>query len=249
MTRTKIEPIKKKKIARREAGPRKPSRGLGVVRFNALLAATEKLLVDHNPDDVGLYQIAEEAGAPIASAYHFFPTKDAAFLALAEHYLQRFIALSAEPIEAAKLRSWQDLFEADCRRTMEYYNAHPPAMKIFYSGYGSSAVRQADIRFTTTIAQSIYRRMDGAFHMPALKNATKIFHIGLAIMDAVWAISYQQHGEITEEFFRDGVAAGQAYHRLFLPEYVEPRQACLDAAARGEMIRLPPLGEFVPQSC
>ncbi len=56
------------------------------------------------PDDIGLYQIAEEAGVPPASTYHFFPTKDAAFLALAQRYLDGFVAASAEPIDAVELK-------------------------------------------------------------------------------------------------------------------------------------------------
>lgn len=221
--------------------PRKPSRGLGVVRFNALIDATERLLGEFNPDDIGIYQIAEAAGASTASAYHFFPTKDAALLALAERYLQNFLALTAEPIEAAVLRSWQDLFKIDSRRTMEFYNSSPPAMKIFYSGFGSTAVREADIGFNRSIASSVYRRMDFVFHMPSLKDATRVYHIGLAIMDAIWAISYQKHGSITAEYFHEGVAACEAYHRLYLPAHVEPRAFCLEAAARGETIELPAL--------
>ena len=232
-----------KRPAKARAGPRKPSRGLGVVRFNALVEATEQLLGEYSPDDVGLYQIAEAAGAPTASVYHFFPTKEAAFLALAERYLQGFIALGEEPIEAASLQSWQDLFALDHRRAMEFYNSHPPALKIFYGGYGSLQTRQADIRFTAGIAGSLYRRMDAAFHMPFLRDAGMNFHIALAIMDAIWAISYQQHDEITEAFYKESLEACMAYCRLFLPERVEPREFCLQAAARGERISLPLLSE------
>jgi AcrR family transcriptional regulator len=226
---------------RSKGGPRKPSRGLGVVRFNALVDATEKLLCEYNPEDIGIYQIAEAADAPTASAYHFFPTRDAAFLALAERYLATLVGLAAAPVEAAALRSWQDLFEIDSRRTMEFYNNNLPAMKIFYSGFGSTAVREADIGFTKSIAGSVYRRMDSVFHMPLLKDAPRVYHIGLAITDAIWAISFQQHGEITSKYFQEGLAACEAYHRLYLPAHVEPRSFCLEAAARGETIELPPL--------
>lgn len=227
--------------AKSKGVPRKPSRGIGVARFNALVDATEKLLCEHDPDDIGLYQIAEMAGASTASAYHFFPTRDAAFLAVAERYLEHFLSLTADPIEATMLRSWQDLLEIDSRRTMEFYNLNPSAMKIFYSGFGSTAVRKADIGFNNAIAGSIYRRMDFVFHMPILKDATRVYHIGLAIMDAVWAISFQKHGKISPEYFREGLAACEAYHRLYLPAHVEPRSFCQEAAARAEAIELPPL--------
>src|SRR5882757_2380501 len=96
-------------LPRRRVAPRAPSSDRGVQRYTALLDATERLLRTHSPDDIGLYQIAEEAGVPPASTYHFFPTKDAAFLALAQRYLDGFVAVSAEPIDAAELKSWQHL--------------------------------------------------------------------------------------------------------------------------------------------
>ncbi|OYW87702.1 MAG: hypothetical protein B7Z22_03915 [Hyphomonas sp. 32-62-5] len=56
------------------------------------------LLADHSPDEIGLYQIADQANVPPGSVYHFFPTKEAAFLALANRYLSGFEALTRKPI-------------------------------------------------------------------------------------------------------------------------------------------------------
>jgi AcrR family transcriptional regulator len=229
------------KPSRSKAVPRRPTRGPGILRFNSLLDATERLLADHSPDDIGLYQIGEAAEAPMASVYHFFPTRDAAFLALAERYLQGFRALGEEPVQASALRSWQDLAAIDQRRAVDFYNSHPPALKIFYGGYGSLETRQADIRYTRALAASLHHRLDAAFHMPPLRDATTKFHIALALLDAVWAISFEAHGRITEAFYEEGKAAFVAYCSLFLPPRLEPREACLAAAAKGATIQLPQL--------
>ena len=66
---------------------RLPTRRAGHVRFKKLLEATDSLVAEMSIQDIGLYQIAERAQVPTASVYHFFPTKEAALLALAaEHH-------------------------------------------------------------------------------------------------------------------------------------------------------------------
>lgn len=233
-------------VARAKPVPRGPSRDRGVQRFGALLDATERLLSTSSPDDIGLYQIAEEAGIPPASVYHFFPTKDAAFFALAERYFEDFLRSANTPIDAAALRSWQDLIQLWIARITRLYNDHPPAMKIFYGGYASLSVRQADMRFNQTIADHMYDRLDGIFHMPHVRDPAKRFEIALSIMDATLALSYFHHGRITDDYAAEALNAFTAYCRLFLPERAEPRERLREAAARNEQIVLPPVNERQP---
>jgi AcrR family transcriptional regulator len=215
---------------------RLPSRGRGVIRYKALLDATEALLQDQDPDEVGLYQIAAKAGVPPASVYHFFPTKGAAFLALAERYIQGFRDLAAEPIEAVRLKSWQDLLAIGQARAAAYYNAHPPALKILLGGHPNWDIRQADLSHNAEIARDGYSYYDDAFHMPHLADPERMFLILVGISDAIWAISFSRHGRITSEFEADALAASIAYCRLFLPDQVEPRAHVREAAASGGLV-------------
>jgi AcrR family transcriptional regulator len=223
---------------RRRSTPRTPSRGRGVLRYGGLLDATEALLNEHSPDDVGLYQIAERANVPPASVYHFFPTKDAAFLALAQRYLEGFGDLMKAPVPASALGSWQALLEWDQRQAMGYYNLHRPALKLFYGGYGGLETRQADAAFNARVGGTTSQRFDQAFRMPFLREPEKMFHIVVEIMDAVWAISYLRYDEITEDYFQEALAACVAYCRLYLPERLELRDEHREALARGENVVL-----------
>ena len=228
-------------VPRRRVSPRAPSRGRGVIRYAALVDSVDALLTQSSPDDVGLYQIAEHAGVPPASVYHFFPTKEAAFLALAQRYLEGFSELTRRPVDPSALESWQTLMAWDEKLAMDYYNRHPPALKLFLGGYGGIETRQADIAYNAKVAASTYRRLDSAFHMPFVRDADKKFHVVLEILDAVWAISYLQHGCITEEYRREALDATGAYCRLFLPERVELREEHRAAIARGEPVILAPV--------
>ena len=223
--------------ARRSA--RSPSHARGVVRFNALLDATEALLLEHNPDEIGLYQIAEEAGVPPASVYHFLPTKGAAFLALTERYLAGFRELLSQPVEASRLKSWQDLVALGQERAVDYYSGHLPAMKILLGGFPSWEVRQVDVHFSETLALNYYTYYDEVFYMPHVADAGHKFRIGLAIIESIWAISFSKHQRITEEYAADALDASIAYLRLFLPQFVEPRPKYQEAARRGELVALP----------
>lgn len=222
----------------RPAGLRRPSRGRGVLRYQALLEATEALLVDADPDVIGLYQIAEKAGVPPASVYHFFPTKEAAYQALAERYLEGLVRMHSEPIEAARIKTWQDLSAIDMRRAMDYYNARPPMLKILYGGYGGVGARNIDIVTNEKLARAAYRRLNQIFHVPHFPGEEMKAQIALGILDAIWTISVRLHGRITEEYYQEAFSACIAYRRLYMPEFLQPRDLLTETAARGGTLSL-----------
>lgn len=231
-----IEVTQKKE---RPAGHRRPSRIRGMARYEALLEATEALLLTHSPDEIGLYQIAAQAAAPPASVYHFFPTKEAAYQALAERYLKGLLEMHAEPIEARAVATWQAFLAYDMRRGVDYYNARPAMLKIIYGGYGGVGARNIDEVTTDLMSRSSGRRTRKLFNMPRDPNGAVRSQLVLAIIDACWTASVRLHGKITEDYFQESVRAVIAYQRLFLPEYVEPTEFLRQAIERGESFSLP----------
>jgi AcrR family transcriptional regulator len=227
----------------RGGGLRRPSRGRGIARFQALLEATEALLQDANPDEIGLYQIAERAGVPPASVYHFFPTKEAAYQALAERYLEGLLEVHAQPIPAREIRTWQDLVAFDMRRAMDYYNARPAMLKILYGGYGGVEARNIDILVTDQMAEAAGGRLGRIFHVPVQRDAAKKTQVSLVLLDAIWTLSVRLHGRITEEYYEEALRVVVMYRRLYLPEVLEPRELLLEAAANGGTVCLPYAGE------
>ena len=225
-------------LALREVRPRAPSRGNGVLKYAALVDATEVLLHDKSPHAIGLYQIAEQAGVSPASVYHFFPTKEAAFLALAQKYLEGFWQLSHLPVEPAALKSWQTLMAWDFRKAMQYYNANPPALKLFLGGFGGEEIEQADREYNERSARAMMKRFSLAFHMPFVRDVEKRFHICLQILDAILRISYLRKGRISEDYLEEAVIACTAYCRQFLPENIEPQDAVRAAVAKSRKLVL-----------
>jgi len=224
---------------RRRGGPRTPSQERGLLRFKALLDATEDLLQSNDPDAIGLYQIAERANVPAPSVYHFFPTKEAAYDALAERFVGQLLEVHNAPIEARRLDNWTDLFRIDIDRGRDFYNRHPPALKIFYGGYGGVNAKNIDRIAADKISTTNYERMNRIFHMPVLRDAERLFEVRLGILDAVWTISVRRHGHITQDYQEEAYEACLAYSRIYLPARIEQRDVLRQAAERGESLTLP----------
>lgn len=235
-TGTKVDPDS---APRRASAPRQPARGRGLVRYTALVDATETLLQSESPDEVGLYRIAEQAGVPPASVYHFFPTKEAAFTALANRMADRLMEVHRAPIRARDLQSWQDLFRVDTGRARDFYNSHPAALKIFYGGYGGVDARRVDESVAQRLAGAVYRRMDQIYHMPFIRDPARKFACRLAILDAIWAVSVQLHGHITGDYYEEAIIACTAYSRHILPEVIELRDSFIALVESDAMITIP----------
>jgi len=224
---------------KRRDGPRAPSRGRGIARFTALVDATEALLLKHDPNEIGLYQIASHAGVPPASVYHFFPTKEAAFKALADRIAAKILEIHRRPIDARAIGTWMDLFRIDARRAMEFHNASRPAIKIYYGAYAGVEAREVDKVLVHKISTANYDRLNRIFYMPQLNEPGRMFEVRIGILDAVWELSVRQHGYITEQYFEESCRAVIAYTRLYMPEHLERRPLLIEAAAKGQALVLP----------
>jgi AcrR family transcriptional regulator len=208
---------------RSEAHPARQMRKRGVERYNTLLDATEKLLTVQNDEDVSLAQIAEEAGVPLASVYHFFPNRNAAFVALALRFNEEIYHLSIQPLTDPEPQTWQDMLHMKHSRAAAFQNSRPAALRLFLGAGVSVAVRNADLSGNARLARSRERLFEAYFHMPYLKDFVDRLEIAGASMDGIWALSYGRHGTITEEFRLEASASAIDYLRRFLPEFL-PRK-------------------------
>lgn len=225
--------------ARRPSGPRKPARGRGVLRYDVLVDATERLLRTEDPDEIGLYRIAEEAQVPPASVYHFFPTKEAAYTALAMRVMDELVAQHREPIPAERIQTWQNLFRIDIDRARNFYNDHAAGLKILYGGYGGVDARDVDRAVSSRLSHASYARLSTIFHMPFLHEPETKFENRMAILDAIWSLSVRKCGYINDEYHEEAYQACIAYTRTFLPERVEIKDVLKNAVLLKQTICLP----------
>jgi AcrR family transcriptional regulator len=205
------------------AEPRRPSQRRSRLRFEMLLDAADALLHDKETTDVGLYDIAGAAEVPPASVYHLFPTKEAAFVALAERYLVGLSHHIVRPPQGSQLRRWQDFVALELHRAVEYYNDNKVMSKLFFGANVIPDVRLLDVRNVAAASASTYGRMNRLFEMPYLYDADTKFATLIGIYDGIWMTSYARHGRITADFARESELAGIAYCETFLPAVIPLR--------------------------
>ena len=203
--------------------PRRPSQQRSRLRFEMLLDAADALLTGKEATEVGLYDIAAAAEVPPASVYHLFPTKEAAFVALAERYLVGLRDCIIAPIERGRLRRWHDLVTIELYRAVEFYNAHTVMLKLFFGANVIHDVRVLDVKNVEAASATTYNRMNKIFDMPYIEDGDTKFASLIGIYDGIWMTSYARHGRITPEFARETELAGIAYCETFLPPAIPLR--------------------------
>lgn len=196
---------------------RQPKRKSGEIRFNLLLDALDTLLIDHNVQDVGIYLIAEQAGIPTASVYHFFPNKEAALLALAKKHHLALEQLAIE-LPATAPTSWQEMVSGKIERAAIYYNNHRSTLRLFYGAGMTTEIKSIDLSQTMMLADRRMALFEHYFHMPEIPDLRRSLALSIAIVDGVFGLSYSQHNSITPEFVREAQRASIAYLRTWLPE-------------------------------
>jgi AcrR family transcriptional regulator len=210
---------------RRSSKPRKPRQQRSRERYEILLDSTESLLAEHDASDVGLYDIAKHAKVPPASVYHFFPTKEAAFVALADRYLEQLYVLTRNTaIDRKLIRQWTDIYVLGSERLVDFYNKHPVLLKLFFGSALSPEIRRRDMDYIKKMSEREHEWLNSYFIMPYIPDAELKFSVVLSIYDGVTLASYERHGCVTEEYRAELLRAVVAYCKTFLPEVIPLRQ-------------------------
>lgn len=200
----------------------RPMRRRGVDRLHLLLDATEALLADHPNANISLGQIAERAGVPLSSVYHFLPNRNEAFVLLAKRFNAEFYEMATSAISPAP-ESWQDLVAFKARNSAAFINSRPAALRLFLGAGVSVEVRSTHFVGDATVAQSRVKLLEAYFHLPPVPDLATKIAMSIALQDGIWALSYGRFGSIVPEFLSGSIEAAVAYLRCHLPAYLQPK--------------------------
>lgn len=207
---------------RPHSGPRIPVRKHAQERFDALLDATETLLARSLDEEISLAQIAELAAVPLASVYHFFPNRNAAFVALAQSFHSKLLHLARQPHKPLP-QTWQEMLERNQRRSAAYLNNHPAALRLFMGAGVSVQVRNLDMAGNAALARLRVDQFSRYFEMPRIADFEKRVATAQAITDGVWALSYSVHSRVSDDYIIEAHRASCSYLRCFIPELLTPK--------------------------
>ncbi|HEY0289454.1 MAG TPA: TetR/AcrR family transcriptional regulator [Pseudomonas sp.] len=207
----------------RTATPRKP-RARSQARIDSILDAARALLAAEGVAGLSIYSVAERAGIPPSSVYHFFASVPALLEALTADVHAAFRQSLEQPIDHAELNAWRDLSRLVETRMLNIYSEDAAACQLILAQHGLTEVTQADRQHDIELGNLMHALFARHFQLPALPDDVDVFALAIELADRVYARSVQLHNEITHRMAEEGMRVFEAYLGLYLPPYL-PKNA------------------------
>ncbi len=204
---------------RQKIGLRKtPSatRKRGRERRRLLLKAAYELLCVRPIEDVSFRDIADKAGVPEGSAYHFFANRFDVFSALAKQLSDLFIEAHQRTVPKSRRKSWRALAEHLVDVGAKVYAKSPPARQLLIGGKTPPEVKQADRINDRAVGNVMYEVFAEHFELPGSDEMRNAFYYFIEITDLIFTLSVIEHGEITPAMLAEAKRAGTGYLGTYL---------------------------------
>lgn len=197
---------------RQKIGLRKaPSatRKRGRERRQLLLNAAYELLCARPVEDVSFRDIADEAGVPEGSAYHFFANRFDLFSALAEELSEQFIEAHRREVPPSRRKTWQALAGYLIDVGEGVYAENPPARQLLIGGKTPHEVKQADRLNDRAVGNVMFEVFSEYFELPESDEMRNAFYYFIEITDLIFTLSVIEHGKITPAMLAEAKRAGK----------------------------------------
>lgn len=198
---------------------RRPKQERSQRKFNQILDYGEAFLDKHGHGEFALNDVAKDLDIAVGSVYHFFSSKDALLLALADRILDGFADMSAR-IDNESAETWQDIWRDASAMARDQYRASKPAMTLIFGPACGWEIRLADATGNIRIAEALARSLRRAFDFSFCENLDDLTLRGIVISDAFFRQSYLEHGTITDEYWQMSLDAAFAYLSGFIPKHL-----------------------------
>ena len=195
--------------------------------MEAILRAAENLLATHTREEIGPYEIAEEAGIPPGSVYYFFPTIEDLWAKLTMDVARRTIVQLLETslsTEAAVASGWQALSTLNLESIINFYNSNPTLAELILGPNASREVYAVFDEGDVTSAKISEKILKKYYHLPHLPKLRSKLITAITACEAIMRKSYRAHGFITDEMQQEASSMMVAYLRTVLPDELEPRE-------------------------
>ena len=196
----------------------------GRVRREQLIEAAKHLLDGHALEDISLADIAQAAGIPKGSAYHFFENAKAVFEALAVRFGEELDESLTQPYELDSDDNWQVIISQAVDRARAIYDVSPAYRQLIIGGNAPPDIKLSDRGNDEVVGEILMSAISRYFVLPEIPRATHIFFYAVEVMDLFLMLSMRQENRITDEMIAECKKAALAYLRVYLPSEL-PRRA------------------------
>lgn len=199
-------------LAVEDITPRAPRQARSRETVRQILVESARLLQESGAASFSMPTVAVRAKVNRASVYKYFPTKFAIFNALAQKYVEVFIARVSDHLAQTTLATWQDATKALIRFTADVYNDDASARVLFLSGALTPEIdaahhvdtNQRVARFTRQLFEERY----GVKHAPADPDP---YLAAIEAVIALFAIAQRKHARIGSDYIAEGYTLAKVY--------------------------------------
>lgn len=202
------------------ARSRKFTQARGRARRQALLQAARVLLFERDLEQITLPAVAEQAGIPASSTYHFYADMKDLYKDLAREIAAEMTDVPLAPLAP---RRWEDLIRPYTKIAVDFYNRDTAARQLMLGPKTPPDIKRAGCAREAGFGDSLMAFIGQYFTLPDLPNPSAIFFRAIQVADALFMISVEDHGHITEEYQEDASDAMIAYLGLYLPRLLPRR--------------------------
>lgn len=193
---------------------RKATQARGRARRVELLDAARTMLGTQNLDQIGMISVAEAAGIPASSAYHFFPEIGDLWKELARTIATAQTALDQQ---LPRTEEWEAVVEQSLEKHQQAFNADRAARQLMLGPHTAPEIKHAackeDFRFGTALWQAMRRQ----FVLPGLADSRELFFKALLIADVFFSLSVAEQDRVGDDALAEAKLATIAYLRAYLP--------------------------------
>jgi len=197
----------------------------GRARRELLIQTTKDLLDEQALESISLADIAQRAGIPTASAYHFFPNVNAAFAAVAQRFAEELDAVISAPYEVAAGTNWPDIIYQAIERATEIYTKSAGYQQLIVGGKAPPDIKLSDRGNDEVLGRLLMGAISQHFVLPDMPRATDIFFFAVEIIDLFYMLSVMREGRVSKEMLTEAKRAAHAYLRVYLPRELPRRVA------------------------
>ena len=196
--------------------PSRKTQERGRARRTALVEASRRLLQAREIEEISLTDVADEAGIPKSSAYHFFGQVTEVYEAAAS-VMEAELYDHMAAVDTRPCRDWRQVVTRFVRHGVSFFNGNRDAMQLLIGPRTPSAIKLKDRQADFAIAELLRDRIARRSQLPELADTPELFFRAIEIADLFFGLSVIRHGHITEEFDSEAGRAACAYLSIYLP--------------------------------
>ena len=205
--------VESKKRRRRSGRPQKR----GQERRQQLLSAALNLLGESGFQEITYQRIADEAGVPIASCYHFYRSKLDLVRALADELTDKYLDVVFDQPNYVNARTWQDYITTYVEQSVQHHNRSLAELQIFFSGDVPLTLRQDALKREKIIGLRLLDLLRSKFEVPEIADVENVFFRAVEIARTVLALDFQETDELTSTASKEAERAITGYLSNYLP--------------------------------